>query len=73
MVLAIENRSTTRKHIPVTGYSQNTYVSPVSINFVGKREIKAVLFVRFYTIIKKMGEKLFSLFPHNLVDFRHFR
>lgn len=47
-ILTIENRSTARKHIPVSGFIQNIYVSPVSIKFVGKREIKATLFARFY-------------------------
>jgi hypothetical protein len=46
--MTIENRSTARKHITVSGFSQNIGVSPISIKFVGKREIKAALFARFY-------------------------
>jgi hypothetical protein len=46
--LTIENRSTARKHISVSEFSQNTYVSSVGIKCVGKREIKPALFRRFY-------------------------
>ena len=48
MILTIEKRSAARKHIPVSGFIQNIHVSPVSIEFVGKREIKAALFAKFY-------------------------
>ena len=73
-ILTIENRSTARKHIPVSEFSQNSYVSTVSIKFVVKREIKDALIFGFYHDNNIYGwNVIFSYFLYKFFDFRHMR